>query len=92
MRRVFGASKKSALVKVKIKDLIDIHYCNGQKVSDALADKVIFAASSESAERLAVVTWNNEQGGKTALYFEADERAIKILRYYNSSLQEGYPL
>ena len=86
VKRVFGTNKKSTLANVKIKELIDVRYCNGQNMSDISADKVIFAASSESAERLAVATWKNEQGEKTALYFEADEKAMKILHYYNSAI------
>lgn len=50
------------------------------------ADRVIFAASAEDADGLCVALWYDEESEqKTVLYFEPDEKSVKVLRYYNAA-------
>ena len=85
--RVYGTDKKSILAKVKIKDLTEM-YCfkEAENVSDVSSDQSIFAARSEHEERLTAVVWTNEKNERVALFFEADQKALKIIHYYNSSI------
>ena len=88
VERLLGGRKKQPILSVKIKDLIAIYRCDGseaEKLDQFSADETVFAASSEKAYNLTVVFYVNEKNEKTALYFEADENAMRILRYYNKS-------
>ena len=86
---VFGTNKKNVLANIKIKKLTEVRYFNsdeGEKISDISADRVVFAARSEQAERLAVLRWTEDDGGEAVLFIELDETAYKIIHYYNSSV------
>ena len=48
-------------------------------------EKVVFAASDENAPDLCAALWTDEDGVRRALFFEPNEKAIKILKYYNMS-------
>lgn len=89
VNRLFGERSRKNLVAVKIRDLKHIYPCNAdnrEKIKAFSADTEIFAASSNDAERLVAALWTNESNKKIVLYFEADEKALRILRYYNSSI------
>ncbi len=89
--RVFGGRTKRLIFNVKIKELTGVYACDGkqeEKINQFSPDKVIFAASSENASNLTLVFCTNETNEKIALYFEADEKANRILRYYNASVME----
>ena len=49
------------------------------------AEKTVFAASSEQASELYAMLYRNEQGQACALFVELNEKALKIMRYYNAS-------
>ena len=88
VERLLGGRKNQPILSVKIKDLIAIYRCDGseaEKLDQFSADETVFAASSDKAYNLTVVFYVNEKNEKTALYFEADENAMRILRYYNKS-------
>lgn len=54
---------------------------NIPQIEQFQAEKSIVAASDEAAPEVYVILWTNDEV-RTALYFEANEQAIKILRYY----------
>ena len=59
---------------------------NQSKIEAFAAEKTIFAASEATAENLWVALWTDAESGKRmALYFEPNEKAIKILKYYNAA-------
>ena len=59
---------------------------NQSKIEAFAPEKTIFAASAATAENLWVALWEDAESGKhMALYFEPNEKAIKILKYYNAS-------
>ena len=50
------------------------------------AEQTIFAASDMNAENLYVAQWNDKDSGKRMmLLFEPNEKAVKIIKYYNMS-------
>lgn len=87
--RILGERRRRELVSVKLRELDAVRFCDGGE-ADALArfspQKVIFAASSQEAPRLAVAIWKNEREERTALYLELDDKALRILRCYNASV------
>lgn len=87
VNRMLGERSRRKLAELKIRDIEKIYSKindNHGKLDTFGCDNTIFAASSEDAERLIAILWTNENK-KTVLYMEADEKALKILRYYNSS-------
>lgn len=88
VNRLLGERSRRKLAEVKIRDFEAIYVCNAkndEKMKEISADKEIFAASSKDAEGLSAVLWTDQDGQKTVLYFEADEKAVRILKYYNSN-------
>ena len=87
VNRMLGERSKKKMLNVKIRDLEQIEWYRGEhrETIDAIAvEKKIFAVSSPEADRLVSVVWTDENGQKAMLIFEADEKAVKILKYYNS--------
>lgn len=87
--RILGDRFRKVLVKVRITELASVLPC-GEDAADAIArfaaEDTVFAASAENAEGLYVALWkDSESGKKRQLFFEPDERAVKILRYYNAA-------
>ncbi len=92
VRRLLGERSGKKLAEVKIRDLKHIYLChadNREKIKDFSADTEIFAASSPDSERLVALLWTDENNKNVILYFEADEKAIRILKYYKPSESWG---
>ncbi len=89
VNRCFGSRTKKAIANVKIKNITEVIRCNGnesEKLRDVDARNVVFAASSNDALDLTLVLYTSDTNEKMALYFETNEKAIKIMKYYNSNL------
>ena len=87
--RILGNRTRKKLLNVRIQELAAIFPygdANASRLEAYGAENVIFAASSQSAENLYVALWqDNESGKRCVLFFEPNEKAIKILKYYNMS-------
>ena len=84
--RVRGGCSRRVLTRVSLKDFDAVYPCDEEYVARAEqygAGKIIFAASSQNAESLCVALWKDERNVRYALYFEPNERAIRILRAGN---------
>ncbi len=84
--RILGGRSRKKLTSVVIRDAAHILPYTDENVARAEAfgaKTSIFAASSHDAENLYLILWDSEETGKTMLCFEANEKAVKILRYYN---------
>ena len=89
VNRMLGEKSRRTLVTVKIRELKAVYPCKDSDRTEIKAfapEREIFAASSDDAENLVAALWTDENNQKTVLYFEADEKAMRILRYYNSSI------
>ena len=89
VNRMLGEKTRRTLVTVKIRDLKAVYPCKDfdrTEIKAFVPDRAIFAASSDDAERLVAALWKDENNKKIVLYFEADEKAMRILHYYNSSV------
>ena len=59
---------------------------NESKIEAFAAETTIFAVSEATAEGIWIALWEDAESGKRcALYFEPNEKAVKILKYYNAS-------
>ena len=85
--RVLGGRSRKKLCEITIRQLSGVYSCDDdQPRIDAFApEKVIFAASDENASALCAALWTDEDGVRRALFFEPNEKAVKILKYYNMS-------
>lgn len=86
VNRLLGERSRRMIVEIKIRDLDSVSRCHGEDINAFEADRKIFAASASDAERLVAAVWTDENNQKSILYFEADEKALRILRYYNSTV------
>ena len=87
--RVLGNRTRKKLLEIRIQNFSSVFAAtemNQSKIEAFAAENTIFAASEATAENLWVALWTDAESGKRmALYFEPNEKAIKILKYYNAS-------
>lgn len=87
--RVLGNRTRKVLLKIAIRELSAVFPyidANVDRANAYDAERTVFAASSMEAENLYIALWQDEDTGKRSmLCFEANEKALKILRYYNTS-------
>ena len=85
--RILGGRTRRVLTEVTIREADAIFPYVDANVARAeawRADTSIFAASGMKAENLYIVLWQDEIKKKRyMLCFEANEKAIKIMKYYN---------
>ncbi|MBE6699635.1 MAG: hypothetical protein E7584_05310 [Ruminococcaceae bacterium] len=89
VNRILGNRTRKNLTKVRIQNFSAIFPAtelNQSKIEAFAAENTIFAVSEAGAEGIWVALWDDAESGKhQALYFEPNEKAIKILKYYNAS-------
>ena len=86
--RIRGSRSRKKLAEITIRDISAIIPCDEEHVDQINTfgvNKTIFAASGVSSPNLWVALWKDELDNHVALYFEPNEKALKILKYYNSS-------
>ena len=87
--RILNDRFRKTMIAVHIRKIEAVFPCNGSydaEIERFGADKTIFAASTEDAPNLCVALWHDEESEqKIRLYFEPDEKSIKILRYYHAA-------
>ena len=94
--KILGSRSRKLLAKVTIREISAIYPCNeiyAARIDAFGEEKTVFAASSEQSPDLYAALWTDESGVKHALYFEPNEKALRILKYYNvtalSALQKN---
>lgn len=87
--KILGGKTRKKMVEVQIRDFSAVlpHTERNAAQADAYgAEKVYFAASSRNAENLYYGLWEDKDTKKKCLLcFELNEKAIKIIKYYNMS-------
>ena len=87
--RVLGNRTRKKLLEIRIQNFSSVFAAtemNQSKIEAFASENTIFAASEAKAENLWVALWTDAESGKRmALYFEPNEKAIKILKYYNAA-------
>lgn len=85
--KVYGYKKEDDFVKMRISEAEMIAPLNDEykHYAHAHADAVTYeAVSSFSASDIYFVTYTDEAGKPSVIFFEATEQLLKALRYYNS--------
>ena len=87
--KIYGNRTRKKMIEIHIQDLSAAFPYTDENVARAdafQAENVIFAASSYDAPNLYILLWQDKDTGKRCmLCFEAIEKAIKIMKYYNAS-------
>ena len=86
--RILGGRSRKELVTVTIRELAEIYPATEEFADKANAyqpEKTVYAASSQDSSGLYAATWKDEDGKRNLLWFEPNEKALKILRYYNAA-------
>ena len=89
VNRILGNRTRKKMMESRIQAFSAIFQAteaNQSKIGAWGAENTIFAASEAGAENLWVALWEDAESGKRCiLYFEPNEKAVKILKYYNAS-------
>ena len=89
VNRILGGRARKKMLEMRIQNFSAIfpaNEANQSKIEAFAANNTIFVASAADAENLWVALWDDAESGKhCALYFEPNEKAVKILKYYNAS-------
>ena len=89
VNRILGNRWRKKMMEVRIQSfsaVFPVTELNQSKIEAFAAENTVFAASDKNATNLWVALWDDAESGKRkALYFEPNEKAIKILKYYNAS-------
>lgn len=86
--RVLGGRTRRVLTEIDLRTLSSVYPCdeeNAPRIESYTADRTVFAASSSDCPDLCAAMWNDGEGCKSILYFEPNEKAVRIMRQYNIS-------
>lgn len=85
--KVLGNRTRKKLCEVHLRDLtavVPYDEAHLSRVEAFQAEKTVFAASDVNAENLYAALWTDKDSGKRMmLLLEPNEKAIKIIKYYN---------
>ena len=89
VNRILGNRTRKTMTKVRIQQLSAVFPAtelNQSKVEAFGVQNTIMAVSEANAEGIWIALWEDAESGKRiALYFEPNEKSIKILKYYNAA-------
>ena len=84
--RILGNRTRRKLCSVEIRRFSAVYPCEGEyvpRIESYGAKRPIFAASAVDAEGLYAALWVDEKDRKRALFFEPDDRMLRIMRSRN---------
>ena len=85
--RILGGRSRKEMVQFRLKDcsmIAPLHDRIWQERAELFgADQTFVALSSEDAPDAYFAAFEDENGKKSIVYFEATERALKVCRFYN---------
>ena len=84
--RILGNRSRRRLCSVEIRHLSAVYPCEGEyvaRIESWGARRALFAASSVDAEGLYAALWIDEKECRRVLFFEPDDRALRIMRSRN---------
>ena len=87
MLEIFGSKQMRELCRVRVSAMSSIAPYTGEHKAAAEAvpaDRRIIAVSSLSACDIYYAVFKDSDGSDSAVFFEATEKTLKVLRYYNS--------
>ncbi len=84
--RIRGGRSRRVLCEVELREAAAIMPCDtdsARRIEAYAPEKTVFAASGENAPGLYAMLWQDDKERRTVLFFEPNDRAIKLLRRYN---------
>ncbi len=88
MMEVFGMRYYRTLWDVKVSSFHTLaEYKGGNRRADA-AETKMYAVSTMSSPNIWCAVWKDADGKDVAAFFEAGEKTLKLMKYYNSALFE----
>lgn len=85
--RILGGKKRKVLAKLAINGLFAVIPYNDEyihKINNFEAQKTVMAASCPDAPNAYIALWTEEET-RMLLFFEPDEKILKLIKYYNAS-------
>lgn len=84
---IYGNRTRKELLEVKIKDMTTIAPYEGEMIARTEAPDIkhLYSfISSKSSPDIYAAIWQDEEGEKSALLFEATNKTLKICKFYNN--------
>ena len=84
--RILGNRSRRRLCAVTVRHLSAVYPCEGDyvnRIESFGARRTVFAASAPDAEGLYAALWTDEKNRRRVLFFEPDDRALRIMRSQN---------
>lgn len=81
---VYGGKKKKLLLDMRIKDFLSIKPHDPEAENDECAEQMICLSSLKDVPDHYVATYKNAENKLCAVHFEATQKTLKILKFYNS--------
>lgn len=85
---IYGNRKRAKMTEVRIKDIVMVAPWDDEaaceKASQYGVEKSYFAVSSKNAPGIYFALFENAKGKNCIIYFEPDEKLIKLLKFYNN--------
>ena len=78
---VYGGKKKKLLLDMRIKDFAEI---KPYEAEEDFAEQIWCLSTLKDASDHYVATYKNAEGKPCAIHFEATQKTLKILKFYNS--------
>ncbi|MBQ8310192.1 MAG: hypothetical protein IJX80_04160 [Clostridia bacterium] len=87
--KILGGRTRKKLCEVMLRDLSAVFPYSDANLSRTQAfhaEKTVFAASDAASANLYIALWQDTDSSKhMILFFEPNEKAVKIIKYYNMS-------
>lgn len=81
---VYGGKKKKLLLEMRIKDFLSVKPYAEETDGEKYAEQISCLSTEKNAPDRYVATYRNAEGKLCAVHFEATQKALKILKFYNS--------
>ena len=81
---VYGGKKKKLLLDMRIKDFLTVKPYGAETDGEEYAEELFCLSSEKDAPDRYVAIYKNAEGRLCTVHFEATQKALKIMRFYNS--------
>lgn len=82
---VYGGKKKKLMLEMRIKDFTEICPYSESLAKRSFAEESCCLSSERTAPDRYCAIYRNREGKECAVHFEATQKTLKVLRFYNSA-------
>lgn len=86
LAQIYGKSRRKAILEAELSDAVLIAPYTEEYASRAEAlspTEILWATSATDAPNIWMLVWDADKEERLLLFFEADERSVRLLHHYN---------